>query len=660
MEVRQDLMNIVQRHFHLFQGCVLAIAIGMTAGPSNAQFQTNLYSPTEAERAALVESCDHLRKEVMALRSRSAATHKPDAYMLPDVEIYLDAVERNLAQNLFFSKQNFDQAKLCLQEGETRAEELKSGNAPWIRQTGVVVLGYRSAIDGSAQPYQVYIPADYNFDSPKPMRLDLFLHGRGGNLNEINFIRSTGWVRSNFATSAPPNLALAPYGRGNNGWRFCGEIDVFEALADMKRRYRVVDDQTTLRGFSMGGHGVFHIGLHTPGTWAVISPGAGFVDTKQYLSLTEAMPDWQEQLLHLYDAVDVAANAASVPMISYVGELDPKLPQYRLMADALRNENAPFEEIIAPKTEHRYEPLSLQKILADMAPYRRDPLGDVRFVTYTLRYPQCKWITIEGLERHWSRSEVNGGIKDGKASITTHGIASLRIAPPVSEAHSLRSIEIDGQSIPAPPQIEKAGVVLSKRSGRWRLGALPGLRKKPGLQGPIDDALYGPLIAVSGTGRPWNAAAGKWSELELKRQRECWGRYFRATLPETTDATLARADVKDKNLLLFGDPGSNSVLRRLLPKLPLTWTKSAITIKGKTFSASDHLPLLIFPNPESPGHYVVLNSGMTFSRADQEGSNALQYPHIPDYAVIRIADDHFSDDRKKDVELAGFFDESWR
>jgi hypothetical protein len=70
--------------------------------------------------------------------------------------------------------------------------------------------------------------------------------------------------------------------------------------------------------------------------------------------------------------------------------------------------------------------------------------------------------------------------------------------------------------------------------------------------------------------------------------------------------------------------------------------------------------MLIYPNPENPDRYVVINCGFTFSRADWQGSNAQQYPHLPDYAVIRYDPDHFADDRTKDVVLAGFFDEKWR
>jgi hypothetical protein len=164
---------------------------------------------------------------------------------------------------------------------------------------------------------------------------------------------------------------------------------------------------------------------------------------------------------------------------------------------------------------------------------------------------------------------------------------------------------------------------------------------------------------VSGTGKPWNEAAGFWSDQELQSFREGWDRYCRATLPETTDTALTTAEIKTNNLYLFGDPGSNAILRRLLPKLPLRWTRDSITLAGKTFSAQDHLPMLIFPNPENPNRYIVLNCGFSFSRADRDGSNSQQYPHLPDFGVIRCDTHSYSDEKTKRIDYAGFFDENW-
>lgn len=672
---------------------LLILSLLLASPPSHAQFQPEKYTLTADEKQQLTSGRDHLKSEVDALRVQSVKTGKPTADLLPDVEIYLDAVDRNLQQDLFFSKANVQQALSCLKDGEARATALTEGKSPWTHQTGVLVLGYRSKIDGSAQPYQIYIPDDYDFAARRPLRLDIFLHGRGGNLNEPTFIRGTGWVKGNFGGTPPHNLALAPYGRGNNGWRWVGEQDVFEALADCQRRYPTDPNLITLRGFSMGGHGTWHIGLQHPGTWAAMSPGAGFVETLRYTKTTDAFADWQHKLLHLYDPVDYADNALNLPLLPYVGETDTFHDQHEIMYAALKQDKVPYQEFLGPQTGHKYETKALASLLEAMAPVRRDPdFPTVDLVTYSLRWPECKWVRIEGLEQHWERAEVHAKVeqvagKETNLTITTHNVNTLTLTPGPKLWKEGGRLTVDGQwtIVSADP------IHLSKKNGKWSItiankstvgsglnGGIIGsghetlekiidrklptteLHKSPGLQGPIDDALFGPVLAVAGTGTPWNQTVGPWTQQELTRFQEGWGLYFRATLPQTTDTALTPEQIRSHNLYLFGDPGSNAVLKRILPKLPLKWTKETITLAGKTFSAADHLPLLIFPNPENPKRYVVLNVGLSFSRKDMNGSNAQQYPHLPDYAVIHFDPNSFNDDRRKDTDLAGFFDEKWQ
>lgn len=651
--------------------CGLSIAgsTGLIGGlpTAKAQFQSEKYTLSAEEMQTLAQGRDHLKVAIADLKAESAKTGKPAHELLPDVEIFLDAVDRNLQQNLFFSKANVQQAIACLKEGEARAAELKVGKASWTKQTGVLVLGYRSKIDGSAQPYQVYVPSDYDFASPKPMRLDIFLHGRGGTSNEPSFIRGTGWVKGNFGGEFPKNLALGPYGRANNGWRWVGEVDVFEALADCQRRYPTDPNRITLRGFSMGGHGTWHIGLQHPGVWAAMSPGAGFVETLRYTKNTDTWADWQSKLLHFYDPLDYASNAQNLPLLPYVGETDTFHAQHEIMYAALKQGKVPYQDFLGPQTGHKYEVKALAALLTAMAPVQRDPDSTtVDFVTYTLRWPECKWVKILGLDQHWERSEVHAKCENGSINVTTRNISRLQLSPTQTLWKPGGKLLVDGKSVKTGAG-GTGSIVLIKRGTEWSVDAQKQskttLAKIPGLQGPIDDALFGPMLAVGGTGTAWNESVGTWTQQELKRFRTSWGTYFRATLPQTTDTALTSEEIRSHNLYLFGDPGSNAILRRILPKLPLTWTKDSITIAGKTFSSKDHIPMLIFPNPENPQRYVVLNVGLSFSLKDQNGSNAQQYPHLPDYAVIKFDPSNvvgtFNDDRRKDTELAGFFNESW-
>ena len=63
-------------------------------------------------------------------------------------------------------------------------------------------------------------------------------------------------------------------------------------------------------------------------------------------------------------------------------------------------------------------------------------------------------------------------------------------------------------------------------------------------------------------GQAWNPAVQAWSEANLKRFAYEWNRYFRGELPVKDDTDVTEDDVRRCNLILFGDPGSNSLDRQ--------------------------------------------------------------------------------------------------
>ena len=67
-------------------------------------------------------------------------------------------------------------------------------------------------------------------------------------------------------------LMVYPFGRGNEDWRDAGEVDVREVIAEVKRRFRIDENRVYLVGFSMGGRGVWHLGMRYPSDWAAIVP----------------------------------------------------------------------------------------------------------------------------------------------------------------------------------------------------------------------------------------------------------------------------------------------------------------------------------------------------------------------------------------------------
>src|SRR5262249_31157258 len=159
---------------------------------------------------------------------------------------------------------------------------------------------------------------EYGKDPRKKWRVDVVLHGRNASLTEVGFLNSH--MGNKAAPAEQPGVVIDIYGRGNNAYRWAGETDVYEALDNFLAveralgRGAVVDsDRIVIRGFSMGGAGTWHLGLHRPDRWVLMAPGAGFTTTKGYVAKLELTPV-QEKCVHIYDAIDYAENAANVPV----------------------------------------------------------------------------------------------------------------------------------------------------------------------------------------------------------------------------------------------------------------------------------------------------------------------------------------------------------
>ena len=68
-------------------------------------------------------------------------------------------------------------------------------------------------------------------------------------------------------------------------------------------------------------------------------------------------------------------------------------------------------------------------------------------------------------------------------------------------------------------------------------------------------------------------------------------------------------------------------------------------------------PEFIYPNPENPARYIVVNSGFTF-RESANTSNAKQLPRLPDWAIVDTATPADENWPGRIVD-AGFFSELW-
>lgn len=614
--------------------------------------------PTPAELKQLNTGLETLQQQVNQLNSKQRV----------DAEICSKGVEWLLRHDEFYRPNYAELGHRTLKLGEERVEKIKAGQVDWAKTSGVYPVGYRSQIDNSVQPYIISLPEGFDSQARKRWPLYVVLHGRNARLTETSFIAGAQYQK------VPEDqnwIQIDVFGRVNNAYRWAGETDVFEAIADVSKRYKIDESRISLWGFSMGGAGAWHLGLHHPSRWASVGAGAGFVDFYKYQK-QEKLPEYQHRTLRIYDALDYAQNLNVVPFIAYGGELDKQLQSALFIQEAAAEYDLDLNLIIGPKMGHKFDDESKRKFMEFLGEHNQKGRNripgrrDFDFVTYTLKYNQCEWLEIKEQIVPYERTRVHAELNDENVlQVETENVSAFSAL-----RHAADRIQIDGDDtfdLNLAADSNLLEVYFVKDAEGWQtldyydaieFEENPLGNKRHDLQGPIDDAFMQPFLCARGTGTPWSSQLNDYANWSLARFEKEFDKWMRAKILVVDDNNLQEKQIRNRNLILFGDPGSNSVLGKIVDQLPLEWSPESIQFAGKKYSTKDHCPVFIFPNPLNPRRYVVINSGMTTHEKDFKASNSWLFPKLGDRAVIQF--------RKKDngsyeevTVDAGIFNAHW-
>lgn len=661
--------------------------------------------PEKAKSLAL--RCEQVRSRWAETVQATEASQKPQSLarvtqLAPEVLVFPRSVEMALELNQIYRPVELEFAVRMLDEADRRIEIIRGGGA-WrevVLSTGPmnatkdrkpiergetysVIGGYQSKIDGSYQPYGLVVPVGMSQSDTRPRRLDLWFHGRGEKLSEVAFL--SGQWASIGEYSPADTFVLHPYGRYSNAFRFAGEVDVHEVLQHIREQLPIDDHKISVRGFSMGGAACWQFATRYPDRWFAANPGAGFSETSGFLDffqgepVKDSTPWYQQKLWNLYDNPPYARNLTQCPTVVYSGELDRQKQAADVMEVALAAHDIKMTHIIGPATEHKIHPeskIEIESRLANLAANRSAQTPTLlEFTTYTLSHHRMHWIDVQGLNEHWSEATVRAEIAGPLAiKIDTKNVTRLRLDFAAGDwpgnPRGRVAIEIDGTLLGSDHP--NAPIVASDRSmacelilndGKWQyLSAIDTqsdpLAKRPGLQGPIDDAFNDSFVFVMPSGKSSDPITQAWYEKESAHAMQQWRTHFRGDVRVVRDDEVNEQWIESANLILFGDAKTNRIIEKISTSLPIRWDEKEIAIGTHTHASGGHVVAMIYPNPLNPNRYVVLNSGFTFREYDYL-NNARQTPKLPDWAIIDITSGPTTRDPGK-ITAAGFFDESWK
>lgn len=502
---------------------------------------------------------------------------------------------------------------------------------------------YRSPVDGTDQPYAIYVPK--NLDLNRLYPLVVSLHGEGTN-HVLSLQRVLGrpsvqnivGVRVSQTAATLDFIVVAPLARGTIGYQGMGEREVYAALAEVERRYPIDTDRVYLTGESMGGGGALWLGLTRPDVWAAIAP------------VCADAPGGTK---------DLAPNALTLPVRLFHGELDPLIPvaRSREWQKLLLSLDTPVDYMEYAQARHNagdfaYRNTSLLDWFAGRA--RNGMPERVRYVTRDYEHRKAYWVEIDGLTPGTLTSIDARFTAANRIAVVTNGVDgfTLRVnGHPLLRAKQAVEITVDGTRVSMIDAKPFAGdFSLVRTAGRWAAGRyVPRpTEKQAGAEGPMVRAVSGRQIYVYGTADAPGAAERQRRLLEATEAAD-WrvlGFSPQVKMRIVADDELSEAEMGGADLMLFGTRETNRLIARWASVLPMELNAGAADFGLLQVVASE-------------GRYLMVNSGAPWWR-DAGGRELTRY--LPQkLAMIETMGDYVVFRRSlRNIVAEGLFDRDWK
>ena len=523
---------------------------------------------------------------------------------------------------------------------------------------GLTEHAYISSIDDSAQPYYVYVPNQH--DGIRHLPVIVYLHGYSPDLDKLNW----DMIPQSLLDYCDKHgyYLVAPFARSNTDFQSVGEVDVIHVFQLLALQYPIDADRVFLFGYSMGGMGAFTVGGHYPDVWAGIIALSSRADYYLWQELDrEKVEPYKRHLIDAEFGAEMAGNFRNLPILMYHGGEDTlvKPEQPRRLAATLKKMGADVTLRELEGEDHWI----LSRVLRDDAVFKwmakrkrnaRPP--EVDFTTRTIKYRRAYWVTVLELARWGEPVKVHAKFNADKTvlDVTTRNVASLRLdlsKELVGEEPNL-VVKVNGKArkidAPGPATFD---IEPAKRAGK--------LRKTPRLCGPVKEAYNRRFTIVVGTGEGKQADVARFKG-ELQRAAIEWLLFTKSMPLVTLDARVVDDDIRrsklirQSNLILYGTPSDNSVLRKIAGKLPVKITGDGFEFQGKKYSGEDHGLVMVYPNPLNPARLVVVRSGLPHGGGLSPNH---KFDLLPDFVIFRKGVDY---DKTNQAVVAGFFDENWQ
>ncbi len=522
-----------------------------------------------------------------------------------------------------------------------------------------------SKLDGSVQYYAINPPINLK---GKPA-LFLSLHGAGVeaiNQAEAYYHKDWGYI------VCPTNRR--PYGYDWENW---GRQDALEVLNITEKEFNVDRNRIYLTGHSMGGHGVWHLGINYPDLFGAIGPSAGWISYWSYRisSLRDSTPVTKMLVRSLKqsDTYAFATNLKPDGIYIIQGALDDNVPpeQAESMVKVLSKFHKDFIYYVEPGASHWWdvsdEPgadcvdwAPLFDFFAHHAVAANNMVDNIDFVTANPAIASKDyWVEIINQIKQQKLSKINFNFEPGKREFigTTSNVDMLSIDASMLPKGQPITVVMNGQIMPDINVPDNGKVFLRLKEDQWNVvDGINAKDKYPERCGNFREAFNHDVLFVYGT--HGDKAENKWALNKVRCDAEKIWYQGNAAIQIIPDDEFSREKYKDRSVILFGNSNTNSAWNKLLKNSPVQVDNNKIVVGNKEYKGKDYACLMIRPRSDSKVASVGIIGGTGLKGMDLVNLADYfdQYTSFPDIVIYN------SGILKSDsagVKFTGYFGNDW-
>jgi pimeloyl-ACP methyl ester carboxylesterase len=525
---------------------------------------------------------------------------------------------------------------------------------------------FRSTIDGSVQQYAVRpashdAASDHEHHSPALM---LALHPAGVSCEEfVEQYAAKDWAH-----------VVVPTGRRAYGfdWEDWGRTDALEALADAQRHYSHNPARIFLTGNSMGGHGVWHLGVTYPARFAAIGPVDAWASFWSYgggIPIADDDAPIDQMLLRAYapsDTLKLIGNLrdVGVSIVHHENNTDVSVAQSRFMRSRLAEFHSRFAYFETPGSSETttVDSPALMEFLRLQPTHTDDERDTIDFTTASPGVSHgSHWVSIEAQLEQLRPSRVAiRRDKPGRAFVAkTINVARLAIDIAQLSPSQPIHVAIDGQTLPPIdwPNSD-ARLWFERTDDEWTVSDPPdATQKHPHRYGTFKSVFDNRVVLVYGT--QGTAEENAWAAAKARFDAETFWYRGNGSLDVLADTEFRPEAEPDRNVVLYGNADTNSAWPALLSTSPVQVRGGQVRVGVRPEADDDLATLFVRPRPGSDRAVVGVVGGT--GPVGMRLTNRLRYfVSGVAYSDVLVFGPGVLTEGTADIRAAGFFGNDWR